>query len=121
MKLPSPSNETSLAAELMAAALPKYRPSPHAAACLATDLCAMGRRYKRMQERLCGGEEEWGPYPRAGELMARVERSRDKLRARIETTLRGAPFRAHVEGDSLILSVVTMRGAGGIEERTALL
>jgi hypothetical protein len=106
----------------MAAAIPRYRVPPCRAAILATDLCALGRRYKRLSERLCGGEEEWGPYPKAGELMARVEQSRTRLRERIEKLLKEAPFRAHVEGDSLIVSVVTKRGAAqDVEERTALL
>lgn len=120
-KRPVPSNETCLAAELMAAGISRFKPSPYQAASLAADLCFLGRRYKRLQERLCGGEEEWGPYPRAGELMARVERQRDKLRGRIVTMLAGSPFKAHVEGDSLILSVVTMRRDGYPENRTALL
>jgi hypothetical protein len=122
MKAPSPSNATCLAAEFMAAAIPRLRPLPYQAAVLATDLCALGRRYKRLSERLCGGEEEWGRYPEAGDRMARAERARGKLRERIEKLVEGSPFKAHVEGESLILSVVTRRGlAKDVEERTALL
>lgn len=120
MKAPSPSNATCLAAELMAAAIPRFRPLPFQAAVLATDLCALGRRYKRLSERLCGGEEEWGRYPAAGDRMARAERARGKLRERIEKMVSDSPFRAAVEGESLILLVVTIRTLG-VEERTALL
>lgn len=121
MKAPSPSNATCLAAELMASAIPKFKATPYRAATLATDLCALGRRYKRLSERLCGGEEEWGPYPQAGDRMARAEQTRGKLRERIEALVKASPFKAHVEGESLILSVVTKWGPMGREERTALL
>ncbi len=102
-----PKNETFLAAELASIGV-----HPVKAAIAAHDLCKMGRRYKRLAERLCGGEEEWGPQPRADYLIARAEKAKVKLRERICQRLEDCWF-DHVQkarsptltGDSLILSV----------------
>lgn len=59
-----PSNETFLAAELAYAAPSRQRRQFSGARCayIASELCALGRRYKRLAEKLCGGEEDWGPW-----------------------------------------------------------
>jgi hypothetical protein len=119
-----PSNETALAAELMAAALPRFTAGPWAAASLASELCALGRTYFRLSERLCGGEDEWGPHPHAQALIERCERRREKLRERLEALAKGSPFRLSVESDGggLGLVALSIRRINGrsYTERTAL-
>lgn len=97
-------NVTYLAAELSAAGVPPVR-----AAVLATDLCRIGRRYKRLREKLCGGEEEWGPWDTSVEtLQDRANRKCDQLRERAEAMLRQACAGASVTGESLIISANTL-------------
>lgn len=120
-----PSNETALAAELMAAALPRFKAGPWAAASLAAELCALGRTYFRLSERLCGGEEEWGPYPHAQALIERTERRRSKLHDRMQALAKGSPFRIKLDHDGGGLGLVALterriHAGRTIEERTAL-
>jgi hypothetical protein len=75
-------NETFLAAEFAACGVP-----PGKSAIAATDLCAMGRRYFRLSERLCGGEEEWGPQPEAQGRIEKAEARRTRLGERIAEKL----------------------------------
>jgi hypothetical protein len=121
-----PSNEAYLAAELMAAAIPKHAPAPFRAAALASELCSLGRLYFRLSERLCGGEDEWGPMPRAQALIERTERRRERLSARMHAMAKESPFRLTLESDGggLGLVAVTERhikgGSRRHSERTAL-
>lgn len=97
-------NVTYLAAELSAAGVPPVR-----AAELATDLCRIGRRYKRLKERLCGGEEEWGPWDTSVEtLQERANRKCDQLRERAEAMLRQACTGTSVTGESLVICANTL-------------
>jgi hypothetical protein len=116
----TPSNEAYLAAELMAAAIPKYKPRPTQAAHLASELCRIGRTWKRISERLCGGEEEWGPWSdHVASLQARAQTTRQRLFERAEKMLKESPFRATVESESLHLIVHSK--VRGYTEGTALL
>lgn len=104
-----PSNATCLAAELQAS-LPRQRRShgaPYRAAVLATQLCALGRRYKRLCERLCGGEEEWGRYPAAAKRIERADKARERIAHKVEQLVRESPYRATVERMDLSLKVCT--------------
>ncbi len=108
----TPSNETYLAAELMAARIPRFKPRPTQAAHLATELCRIGRTWKRISERLCGGEEEWGQWSdRVASLQDRAHRSRQRLFERAEKMLKESPFKATLEAESLHLMVLT-KGEG---------
>lgn len=117
-----PSNETALAAELMAAALPRFKAGPWAAASLAAELCSLGRRYFRLSERLCGGEEEWGRYPEAGERIERAEKRRTR---KMRKLAKESPFRVELDHDGGGLGLVahTTRRIGSSRkytERTVL-
>lgn len=72
-----PVNETFLAAELAYAAPSRRRRQFCGPRCayVARELCALGRRYNRLSERLCGGEEEWGRWSEA------VERRQEEAHA----------------------------------------
>ena len=87
-----PSNVTCLAAELAAFAPPKWRARPFRAAALATELCALGRAYKAVSERLCGGEDTWGRYPEAGPRIARAEKRKAALEAKARKLLKESPY-----------------------------
>jgi hypothetical protein len=119
-----PSNQAYLAAELMAAQIPKYYPNPNAAAGLATMLCRLGRTYFRLSERLCGGEEEWGAHPRAQALIERCEARRSRLHDTMVKHCKAAPFRVTLESDGAGLGLVAITtrksGARTFTERTAL-
>ena len=74
-----PSNTVYLAAELASVS-----GLPTRAAKAAVELCKIGRRFKRLSERLCGGEEEWGPWDE------RVERTQEQARALLDRLHRKA-------------------------------
>lgn len=119
-----PSNETALAAELMAAALPKFKAGPWAAASLASELCALGRQYKRLSERLSGGEETWGRYPEAGKRIERAEKRRSRIGDKMRELAYGSPFRLKIDFDAGLIAVAStqrrIHAGRTIEERTAL-
>jgi len=111
-----PSNETCLAAELMRFAPPRFRVTPFRAAHTAALLCALGRRYRRLSERLCGGEEEWGRYPDAGVRLTRAEKRRDAIADKAALILEQSPFPKAVLAHGDLCLKVTHPG-----EETALL
>jgi hypothetical protein len=116
-----PSHETHVAAELVAALdLP-----PGRAAMIAAELCGLGRRWARITARLAGGQDEWGDYPRAGQLKARAEKQRDRIKEACRELLTGFGPRAHVAqctsgGMYLKFHTVRGRGANKREESTVL-
>lgn len=95
-------NVVFLAAELTAADV-----SPARAAILACELVELGRRYKRLKEKLCGGEEEWGAWSDdVAKLQERAMRRCEEIRAKVIELLKDETrFRCVVEGDSLVLRV----------------
>lgn len=111
-KRKEPANETYLAAEL-ALVMPPAR-----AANTAVELCRIGRAYKRMAERLCGGEEEWGVWSTG------VEKAQERARiaqAKRETAARamvvGLPVNVFVSPSSGLLLMCETKGV----HKTALL
>lgn len=109
-----PKNETFLAAELA-----QVMPPVHAAR-TAVELCRIGRSYKRMAERLCGGEEQWGRWDDSVEKaqeLAYASQGRRLVRAR--KLVAGLSVRVDVSG--LILVCETTVGKGASSFSTALL
>ena len=120
-KMAEPKNETHLAAELYAAR-PNKMVTPGRCAMVAAELCALGRTYKRLSERLCGGEEEWGRYPGAESRIAACERRRDRVHAKIDELVKPWGKRASVDHDGGgLLRVVETRASNGLRYKTALL
>jgi hypothetical protein len=81
------------------------------AAALATELCHLGARYFRLSERLCGGEEEWGPYPGAKALIERTERARERLLERAVGLLCEAAIGGEIEIHDLGFGLKTRAGS----------
>lgn len=104
-----PKNETFLAAELAAIGI-----APGRAAIAAHELCKMGRRYFRLSERLCGGEDEWGPHPHAQARIERAEKARSRLRKRIELRALDVDPKASLAGETKHPSVVVDDDGGGL-------
>lgn len=108
MNRKEPKNETFLAAELAQVTRPVF------AARLAEELCAIGRSYNALAERLCGGEEEWGCWS------DRVERAQQRAyatQAKRITRARGLVANLPVCVDpsassGLFLRCVTTKGRG---------
>lgn len=92
MREPDVKNVTYLAAELASIGVGSTR-----AAKTATELCRLGRSYKRLSERLCGGEDEWGPHPQAQELIERAKKQRARIGERAREVLRAALASWNVE------------------------
>ena len=115
-----PRNVTCLAAELAAAAIPKHKPTPYRAAALASQLCYLGRSYRRLSERLCGGEEEWGRYPEAEARIDRADKRRKRLIEQAEKLCGESPFRVTIETCDLAFKAVTVRGPRLREETVCL-
>lgn len=101
----NPKNETCLAAELQSVRKKSANGSPFQAAVLAMRLCAIGRSYKRLAERLCGGEEEWGRHPEAQCRIEAAEKRLEALEAKARSLLAESPFDAKLFAVSLHLAV----------------
>jgi hypothetical protein len=107
-----PKNETYLAAEL-ALVMP-----PGRAAITARELCRIGRSYKRVAERLCGGVEEWGDWSK------RVEKAQERCRKQqynrevnAGALVFGLPVKVYVSESSGLLLMCETKGV----HKTALL
>jgi hypothetical protein len=97
MSRKEPSNECYLAAELAAALPPAFAKYPSRAAWIAKDLCAIGRAYKRMAEKLCGGEEDWGRWSAAVEkAQERARIAQNKRVQKAKASVVGLPVKVYV-------------------------
>ena len=111
-----PSNVVYLAAELASAGAGSTR-----AAKAAVELCKLGRRYRRLSERLCGGEEEWEPWD---DRVARLQEQAQALLFRLHRKAMRIAFEAagdnsKILNEGLLLKAETV--ANGIKLVTALL
>jgi hypothetical protein len=112
MSRKEPKNETYLAAEL-ALVMPPAR-----AAMTAVELCKIGRAYKRMAEKLCGGSEEWGDWN--DDVGKAQERAFDNNRRRVQKAAAqvvGLPVKIYVSESSGLLLMCETKGI----HKTALL
>lgn len=103
-----PKNETFLAAELGQVTRPVF------AARLAAELCAIGRSYKAVAERLRGGEQEWGPWSdRVAKAQERAYAAQAKRITKARGLIAGLPVVVDVSaGSGLILVCRTTKGRG---------
>lgn len=100
-----PRNEVYLAAEL-AQVMPPVR-----AARVAVELCAIGRSYETVAERLCGGEEEWGPWSdRVSAAQEKAFAANAKRVTRARALVAGLPVQITSEG--LLMRALTTKGRG---------
>lgn len=107
-----PANETYLAAEL-AQVMPPAR-----AAITAQALCAIGRTYKRVAERLCGGEAEWGSWSDNVEAMQEKARKAQGRRIGMAAShVVGLPVKVYVSPGSGLILMCETKGV----HKTALL
>jgi hypothetical protein len=114
-----PKNETCLAAEL-ARCHPEI--TAYRCALVAAELCAIGRRYNRLAERLCGGEDVWGRYPEAGKRIERAERAKERVAQKAMELLRENCFRNAILNGSVGLCLLAQTNQpNGYTETTALL
>jgi hypothetical protein len=75
----------------------------------AQQLCAIGRRYKRVAERLCGGEEEWGPWSDGVEkAQARAHKDQENRLKLAAAHVVGLPVKVYQStGSGLVLMCET--------------
>lgn len=100
-----PRNETYLAAEL-AQVMPPVR-----AARVALELCSIGRSYKTVAGRLCGGESEWGAWSdKVGKAQERAYTANARRITKARALVAGWPVRIEVEG--LFMKAFTIKGRG---------
>lgn len=93
-------NETHLAAELAESGI-----RASMAAHYAYELCRLGRSYKRVAEKLCGGEEEWGPWSdKVEKTMARAHEQQETRVSSANLMLIGSKAKVYVStGSGLLL------------------
>jgi hypothetical protein len=103
-----PSNEACLAAELAMAYTGKIRIIPARAAQVAANICALGRRYKRLQEKLTGGSAEWGEHPEAGKKIEKAKKQCERLLDQARDEIAGWGNRARIETHDLHFSCVSI-------------
>ena len=114
MKRIEPSNECYLSAELS-----KVVAVPGQAAHIAAELCHIGRSYRRLAERLCGGEAEWGRWSdRVEKAQSRAYNAKGSLLLRARALVAGLPVA--IEEHDLHLQCVTTIKRGHPAAQTAL-
>lgn len=81
-------------------------------------LCSLGRAYTAVAERLCGGEDVWGPYPGAGPRIEAAEKRKARIRAQAVAAIQGFK-RMAITGESLHLNLEITLGRGFRERTTS--
>lgn len=119
-----PSNEAYLAVELWAACngkLGAQRMLPGRVARIAAELCALGRAYRNLSTRLCGGQEEWGPHPEGQVRYERALERRARVREKaVELIKPWGAGRAWIDTSSGMLLHVHTKSGGYPHDTVAL-